>query len=298
MSYRAGFVGLIGLPNSGKSTLLNAVVGEKVSIVTAKPQTTRRRVMGLVSEKTFQAVFVDAPGVVQAKSGLNKFLFDEARDVMGQSDVLVAVLNVDEDSSEALDEIVQLVKESGKPWIAVIHKDDLPVLHRPRILREKLAAHGAEIVQGSALQNPEALRESLLEAIARHLPSSEGPLYDKELFTLSTTRELCGEIIREKCFENLHQEVPFGLAVKVLKFEEDEPMIRIYSEIWVAKENHRPIVIGRQGSVLKNIGTTARKEIQNLVGRKVYLDLKVSSRKNWQKNPGVMKELGYVVAKT
>lgn len=298
MSYRAGFVGLIGLPNSGKSTLLNAVVGEKVSIVTAKPQTTRRRVMGLVNEKNFQAVFVDAPGVVQAKSGLNKFLFDEARDVIGQSDVLVAVLNVDENSSDALNEIVQIVKESGKPWIAVIHKDDLPVLHRPGILREKLAVHGVQIVQGSALQNPEALRESLLEAISTHLPSSEGPLYDKDLFTLSTTRELCGEIIREKCFENLHQEVPFGLAVKVLKFEEDEPTVRIYSEIWVAKENHRPIVIGRQGSVLKNIGTTARKEIQNLVGRKVYLDLKVSSRRNWQKNPGVMKELGYVVAKT
>lgn len=298
MSYRAGFVGLIGLPNSGKSTLMNALVGEKVSIVTNKPQTTRRRVMGLVSEKDFQAVIVDAPGVVQAKSGLNTFLREEAQDVMSQVDVIGVVLNIDEDSPEHLDEVLEMVKAQGKPWFAVIHKDDLPLVHRPQILRDKLTKYGVPILQGSALKQPESLRESICEVVAGMLPNCDAPLFDADLFTLSTTRELCAEIVREKCFESLHQEVPFGLAVKILKFDEDSgPLVRIFSEIWVAKENHRAIVIGRQGSVLKEIGTKARQEIEKLIDRRVFLDLKVASRRNWQKNPSIMKELGYVVPK-
>lgn len=293
--YRAGFVGLIGLPNSGKSTLMNAMVGEKVSIVTAKPQTTRRRVMGLVSHEDFQIVVVDAPGVVNAKSGLNMFLAEEARDVISESDVLVAVLNIDERSAEQLEQILTLVKESGKPWVALIHKVDLPELHRPQILRDKLAPLGVPVIQGSALTEPAGLVETLLKTLQPMLPEAGGPMYDKELYTLSTTRELCAEIIREKCFETLHQEVPFGLAVKVLKFDEESDVIKIHSEILVSKENHRPIVIGAGGSALKKIGTEARKEIEKLLGEKVYLDLQVQSKRDWQKNRGIMKELGYVL---
>jgi len=297
MSYRAGFVGIIGLPNSGKSTLMNALVGEKVSIVTSKPQTTRRRVMGLVTESDFQIVFVDAPGVVNAKSGLNMFLHEEARDVISESDVLVAVLNIDEKSPAQLEEILTLVKESGKPWLALIHKVDLPELHRPQILRDKLEAYGVPVIQGSALSEPASVRETLLNTLKPMLPEAAAPLYDQELYTLSTTRELCAEIIREKCFETLHQEVPFGLAVKVLKFDEESPIVKIHSEILVAKENHRPIVIGSKGASLKKIGTEARKEIEKLLGEKVYLDLQVASKRDWQKNRGIMKELGYVLPK-
>jgi GTP-binding protein Era len=297
MSYRAGFIGLIGLPNSGKSTVMNALVGEKVSIVTAKPQTTRRRVMGVVSDDEYQAVFVDAPGIVQAKAGLNLFLRDEAQDVMAQSDVIVAVLNIDEKEIDQLDEVVNLVRESKKPWIALIHKVDLPQLHRPQILRERLTAMGAVVVAGSAKSEPDALRELVLEKVAALLPAADGPLYDEELYTLSQTRELCAEIIREKCFEQLHQEIPFGLAVKVLFFDESSPVLRIHAEVMVTKENHRPIVIGRDGQVLKKIGMEARKEIENLCARKIYLDLKVVSKRNWQKNPAMMKDLGYVVPK-
>ncbi len=295
--YRAGFVGLIGLPNSGKSTLMNALVGEKVSIVTSKPQTTRRRVMGLLSNEEMQIVFVDAPGVVNAKSGLNMFLHEEARDVISESDVLVAVLNIDEKSPAQLEEILTLVKESRKPWIALIHKVDLPELHRPQILRDKLSVLNVPIVQGSALTEPAGLKETLLKTLQPLLPEAAGPLYDEELYTLSTTRELCAEIIREKCFETLHQEVPFGLAVKVLIFNEESDVVKIHSEIMVAKENHRPIVIGAKGAALKKIGTDARKEIEKLLGEKVYLDLQVSSKRDWQRNRGIMKELGYVLPK-
>ena len=298
MSYRAGFVGLIGLPNSGKSTLMNALVGEKVSIVTAKPQTTRRRVMGLRSKPEAQIIFVDAPGLVRAQKGLNAFLRDEANDVITQSDVLVVVLNVDESRVENLDELVELAVASRKPWVALINKTDLPELHRPRILRDRVAKFNVPVVQGSARDGAEGLIETLLAAVRPLLPPSEAPLYDEELYTLSATRELCTEIIREKCFEQLHQEVPFGLAVKMLKFTEDEgPVIKMYTEILVAKDNHRPIVVGRGGQLLKRIGTDARKEIESLVGRQVYLDLRVSTKTGWQRNLGVMKELGYVLPK-
>lgn len=300
MSYRAGFIGLIGLPNSGKSTLMNALVGEKVSIVTAKPQTTRRRMMGVLSTPQYQAIFVDAPGLVHAKSGLNAFLRDEAHDVIANSDALIVALNVDEKKIEHLDEVVQLAVESGKPWVALIQKTDLPLLHRPQMLRERLEKlpKVPPILQGSARDGSEQLKDALMEVLLPMLPYSEAPLYDEDLLTLNTTRELVTEIIREKCFEQLHQEVPFGLAVKMLKFTEDEgPVLKLHTEILVAKENHRPIVIGQGGQVLRRIGTEARKEIEKLVGRQVYLDLRVSAKGGWQKNLGVMKELGYVVPK-
>ena len=298
MSYRAGFVGLIGLPNSGKSTLMNALVGEKVSIVTSKPQTTRRRVMGVLSDPDAQAIFVDAPGLVKAQKGLNQFLRDEAYDVIAQSDCLVVVLNIDEKRIENIDEVVNLAAESKKPWVMLINKTDLPELHRPQILRERYEKHGVPIVQGSARDGAEGLRETMLATLKPLLPPSPAPLYDEELYTLSATRDLCTEIIREKCFEQLHQEVPFGLAVRMLKFTEDEgPCIKLYTEILVAKENHRPIVVGKGGTLLKKIGTDSRKEIEALVGRQVYLDLRVSAKTGWQRNLGVMKELGYVVPK-
>jgi GTP-binding protein Era len=296
MSYKAGFIGVIGLPNSGKSTLLNKLVGEKVSIVTAKPQTTRRRVMGVVSEEDYQIVFVDAPGIVSASSGLNKFLEEEAHDVISQSDALLVVLNIDEDKMERLEQVIALAKESKRPWLAFINKTDLPLIHRPQIVRDLLTPLNVPIMQGSALKETEELKQSMLEQLLPMVPESKGPMYDKELYTLSTTRDLASEILREKCFENLHQEVPFGLAVKILRYdEENSDVVMLHSEIVVAKENHRPIVIGREGSGIKKIGTEARKEIEKLIGRKVYLDLKVTSKRNWQKNPGFMKELGYVV---
>lgn len=296
MSYRAGFIGLIGLPNSGKSTLMNLLVGEKVSIVTAKPQTTRRRMMGLITAPDFQAVLVDAPGIVNSTSGLNTFLKEEALDVIAQSDALIAVLNIDEQKGEALDSIIELVSKSGKPWMAVIQKVDLPLLHRPQILRDKLAAFGVPVLQGSALKESESLKESLLSEIPKLLPEAPAALYDGELYTLSTTKELTAEIVREKCFESLHQEIPFGLGVRILKFSEDEgPTTKIYAEILVNKPNHRPIVIGRGGSVLRTIGMTARQEIEKMLGAKVYLDLKVTAQKDWTKHKSTLKEFGYVL---
>lgn len=296
MSYKAGFVGLIGLPNAGKSTLVNALIGDKVSIVTNKPQTTRQRITGVFSDESMQAVFVDAPGVVQAKKGLNKFLEDEYKNVVEESDVLVAVLNIDEKSPDGLDRIIEIVSTSGKPWIAIINKTDIKEkFHRILILRNKVSDFGVPVFEVSALKKPEVVREDLLAALKERLPESPAPLYGDNIFTTQSVREMSAELIREKCFEVLHQEIPYGLAVRIIQFKEDEgPTVKIYAEIVLSKDNHRAMVIGEGGKRLKAVGVRARKDLETLLGRQVYLDLHVTIKKNWMQNEKMMKELGYV----
>lgn len=298
MSYKAGFLGLIGQPNAGKSTLLNYLVKEKVSIVTEKPQTTRRRVLGVWSTDEGQIVFVDAPGLIKADKGLNGFLSQEAEDVIAQSDALVAVLSVDEKNPEDADKVIKMVAASHKPWAGVITKSDIEEKqHRIMILKRMIEEAGGKAFQVSAKDidgDPEN-REALLIEFLAMLPASPAPLYDIELFTPHKTRDLVAEVIREKCFEFIHQEIPFSMAVRIIKFDEDAtPCPKIYAEILVAKENHKAIVIGKGASVLKEIGSAARKEIESLMGEKVFLDLKVNFKADWFNNKRIMQELGYV----
>jgi GTP-binding protein Era len=295
MSYRSGFVGVIGLPNSGKSTLVNHLVGEKVSIVSNKPQTTRRRSLGILTLPESQAIFVDAPGVLTASSGLNLFLVEEVNDVIAKSDVLMVVLNIDERNLDHLKEIIELAEKSGKPWVGVIHKLDLPEFHRPHILRMMLEEKNIPCVSGSSVEDKDGFGQKLVAKIMSLLPEAESPIYDKDLFTPATERELVAEIIREKCFESLHQEIPFGTAVRIVGFNDRErPVLTIRAEIIVAKPNHLGMVVGKEAKVIKQIGTDSRKDIEKLLGRKVFLDLSVSASKDWYKNPQMMKELGYV----
>jgi GTP-binding protein Era len=301
MSFKAGFVGLIGLPNAGKSTLLNLLVEEKVSIVTPKPQTTRRRVVGILSLPEAQVILVDAPGVVKAKSGLNAFLEREALDVIGSSDVLCAVLNLDEDKKENLDQILEMVRGSGKPWFAVITKVDLiDKRHRLTKLKEELREKSPNVtileVSKNWGEDTKDFRDAFVREAAKLLPTSLAPLYDVELFTPHTVRELAAEVIREKCFEELHQEIPYNLAVRINKFDESaQNLVRIFAEIVVSKENHKGIVIGKGGAMIKGIGTKARAELEKMLDQKVFLQLDVSVREEWFENPRLMKELGYVV---
>lgn len=291
---KSGFVAVVGLPNAGKSSLVNALVGEKFSIVSAKPQTTRKRVLGIAQSSHTQAVFVDAPGMVRAEKGLNKFLFEEYQDVIKNSDVVLALLNVDAPSFEALQPVVELAQNAKKPALLVIHKTDLPEIHRPQILRDKLQDSQLPVISGSSLKNFEVLKDQIWPFLTKHLP--EGPfLYEEDLFTLATQRELAAELVREKAFELLRQEVPFGLATRVAKFEEG-PVLKIFIELLVAKENHRAIVIGAGGKLIKEIGSLARKDMEEMFAQKVYLDLHVTVKKNWPQKEQWLKELGYVIA--
>ncbi len=300
MGYKAGFLGLVGQPNAGKSTLMNFLVDEKVSIVSAKPQTTRRRILGMWSAEEGQVVFVDAPGVIQADKGLNGFLAREAQDVIESSDALLAVVSLDEKNAEDAEKVIDLVAKSGRPWIGVITKTDIAEkAHRLMIIKKMIEDRGAKALSVSVAALKKAKesqeeREAMMLEFLNILPESPAPLYDIELFTNENIRDMVSEIIRETCFELLHQEVPYSLAVRIIKFDESDHLAKIYAEIVVSKENHKAIVIGKEASQIKQIGIEARKQIEKLMGDKVFLDLKVISKPDWFENKGMMKELGYV----
>lgn len=304
-NYKAGFVALVGQPNAGKSTLMNRLVKEKLSIVTAKPQTTRRRVIGIVNAdqgpQQGQVVFVDSPGFIKANKGLNSFLAKEVLDVFESSDCLIAVLSVDEKEPKGIQQILDLIKESGKKWIAVINKVDKVDLHsRVTKIREMIEKTkvGTPVFEFSSTwkQDADPVIQQIVQAALVHLPDCPEPLYDVELFTPHTTRELAAEIIREACFEELTQEVPYSIAVRISKFDEDSSkMTKIYGDVLVSRESHKPIVIGKGAQVIKKIGTRARKEIEKMLGKKVFLSLEVTCREDWFNNKRMMKELGYAL---
>lgn len=297
MSYRAGFVGLIGLPNAGKSSLVNLLVGEKVGIVARKPQTTRQRVLGIHSDDEAQIIFIDTPGLIKAESGLNRFLQDEAERVIEDSDALLAVLNIDEAKFSDLEAVMAKVAAAGKPWAVAITKMDLPQDHRALIIEQGCSSYQVPVFKGSVLKEAVPFKEALLKALGQMLPETSGPLYDTEQYTTQTLRELSGEIIREKCFATLHEELPYGLAVIVKRFDEDQgPAVKIYADIIVSRDSHRGILIGAGGTRLRDIGQAARLEMERILGRKVYLELYVAVKKNWSMDQSWLKELGYVVA--
>ena len=298
MSYKAGFLGLIGQPNAGKSTLMNFLVDEKVSIVSAKPQTTRRRILGIWSTDQGQVVFVDAPGVIDADAGLNGFLAQEAQDVIANSDALLAIVSVDEQKADDAEKVLEMVSKSGKPWMGVITKTDIEEkAHRILILKKMIEEKGGKALSISAKTYADDTeeREAMLIEFLELMPASPAPLYDAELFTNEHVRDMAAEIIREKCFENLHHEVPYNIAVRIIKFDEEGDLPKIHAEIIVSRENHKAIVIGKGASVIKKIGMDARKEIEKLVGGKVFLDLNVAAKPEWFGNKRIMKELGYVI---
>ncbi len=293
---KTGFVALLGLPNAGKSTLMNAVIGEKVSIVSNKPQTTRQRVMGIWNEPGVQAVFVDAPGILHsASSELNKFLIEEYQDVLSGSDLAVLVLSPEPKFMKPQERVLTLVIESKKPAAAIITKGDLASHEEMGILIKQLEEAKIEYIIVSALKDKKETRENVLKLIGPKLPESDKAMYDEDMYTTQTIRNMTAEIIREKCFENLSQELPYGLAIKVVEFKELEDITRVNAEILVVRESHKGIVIGKGGALLKKIGSDSRKDLEKLIGGKVYMEIFAKAKPDWMKNRGIMKELGYVI---
>ncbi len=293
---KTGFIGLVGLPNAGKSTLVNSILNEKVSITSRKPQTTRKRVLGIHSDSDSQIIFIDAPGKVKSEQGLNKFLEEELNSVIRESDMLLAILNLDAYKIEPLIEIIDMCERSRKPWRAVITKDDLNVPHREEKLRQALAGKKVATTVVSALKRPDELREILLTDIKATLPEQEHPFYETDITTTQTVRELLAELVREQCFEYLHQEIPYGIATKVTQCEETDKIIRAHVEIVVSKDSHVGMVVGQAGQTLKRIGASARIEAERVLNTKIFLQTQVKCRRDWTNDPQAMKELGYVVA--
>lgn len=295
-NYRAGFVALVGEPNAGKSTLLNAILSEHVSIVSDKPQTTRSRVTGIAQLPNAQIIFVDAPGTLKSTSGINRYLQDEVSDVLEKADVVCALLSADTSEATAK-ELIARIRASRKPWLAFITKNDTLAGTRTPPYFQYLIEEKIPFVSISSLRRPEEAKEEVLSRILPLLPASPGPLYDPELYTTQTLRQMAAEFVREACFANLKQEIPYGLAVRILEFNENGAVVRVAAQIMVERDNHKGIVIGKGGQMLKIIGRQAREALEKIIGNQVFLQLHVQVQENWTRNPRIMKELGYVVPK-
>lgn len=290
--FRAGFAALVGRPNVGKSTLLNALVGQKISIVTPRPQTTRHRITGLVNRPTAQIAFVDTPGLhLGGKRALNRAMNRAAAAALLDADLIVFVVEAlrfdDEDAA-----VLQRIIDSGRPAIAVINKVDA-VKPRERVLPfiAELAGRHAfgTLVPVSAKQADNL--EPLIAEIAARMPLSP-PLFDEQDLTDRDLKFRITEIIREKLTLELNQEVPYGIAVEIERMAEEEGRQVIHAIIWVDREGQKPIVIGAGGARLKRVGTSARREIKALLNRSVHLELWVKVRENWADNAQVLRSLG------
>ncbi len=291
---RCGFVSVIGLPNAGKSTLVNRIIGEQVSIVSPKAQTTRQCVTGIYTKDSNQIIFVDAPGFIQADTGLNHFIQSQWEDSVKDCDVVLGVLNLDCDTEEKISNAINTLASINKPKFAYINKVDIvKYAERLFLIEQKLRDQNIEYVFGSAVSASQENLNALIKNISERLPKTKNFIYDKSLYTLQTEKEIAAEIIREKCFNLLGQEIPYQIGVHIIAFKEDLKCTKIYADIWISKERYKKIVVGQKGAKIQDIGTEARKGIEKTLGTKVYLSLKVKLKDSWTKKPNMLKEIGY-----
>lgn len=292
--FKSGFIGIIGRPNVGKSTLMNALVGEKLAITTHKPQTTRNRITGIRNCDNGQFIFLDTPGIHRADTPLNRSMVTAAVNTF--ADVELLLLLVDAASDLTADDafILESLNNVSRPVILAINKIDLVKKERllPLIDRLRHLFPFREIIPLSALN--ELGIDVLMKALWAHLP--EGPRYfPDDMMTDSSERFLAAEMIREKVLLLTHQEIPYSTAVVIDAFREDEArnLIRIHATINVEKKSQKGIIIGKQGAMLRKIGTKARIDMERFFGTRIYLELFVKVSKDWTKNPRMLEEFGY-----
>ena len=289
-----GFVGLLGLPNVGKSSFLNNVLGEKISIVSNKPQTTRQAFSGIVSTKEYQLIFLDAPGYVPDKPGLFNFLHAEFQKVIERSELLMVLISHEQRETSEFNNFYEKIKASGKPIFVLFTKTDIEPTEFVMGLKSQLKTDNKNFGEWSLHNKDKSAAESLLKEVSRDLKAEIHPLYDPDMISLDQTRDIVAEFIREQCFLQLDKEIPFGIGIVIKSFKREKGLRHIQANILIEKENHKAIVIGKSGSRLKNIGKQARAKIEELLGEKIFLGLHVAHKKNWQKSSAIMKEVGYV----
>ena len=292
--FRSGFAAIAGAPNVGKSTLLNRLIGEKISIISSKPQTTRNRIMGVMHGDNHQIVFLDTPGVHASDKTFNRKIVQVALTAINEVDLVLVVIDASspEDRSESM--IIEKLKKRPKtPAVLAINKIDR--VEKTKLLKiiDKWSDIGlsfADIVPISALLGTQV--PQLVESMVKLLPEGP-PFFPEDALTDMPERFIVCEMIREKIFENTGQEVPYGTAVTIEDFSEDTGIIRIHAAIHVERDSQKGIIIGKNGAMLKTIGTQARMDIEHLLGAKVFLKLFVRVEKNWSRNPRAIRKLGY-----
>ncbi len=295
-AFHCGYVGIFGRPNVGKSTFLNQVLGEKIAIVTAKPQTTRNRIVGIKNHENEQLILVDTPGIHRPRGSLNQALMDCTMSVLRDVDVSLFLFAADQDTlSPGEKDLLTILVRENRQFIPVINKidlvdrqvDDLPLTQQ---IVKYLPGQKSPIQSVSALTGEGV--EPLVEKLCRFLPESP-PLFPQDANTEISERFWVQEVVREKIFQFTHHEVPYSTAAMIDYFHDRETRLSIGVTIFVEQPSQKGIIIGRQGRMLKTIGTAARKEIEALVGIPVFLELWVSVEKNWTKNPAALKRFGY-----
>ena len=298
MAFRSGFVSIIGRPNAGKSTLLNALVGEKVAIVTHKPQTTRHRIQGFVNVKggsgrpPGQIVFIDTPGVHKPDSPLGSRMMREVNSALEERDLVLLIADVTQPFGKGDQFVLDLLKRVTAPVILLLNKID--AIDKPKLLaiieRYSKLRNFTEIIPISAAKRKGL--EELLDQVIKRLP--DGPRYfEKDQITDQPERALVAEMIRERVLIETGQEVPYASAVKIEGFESGEKLTRIAAAIYCEREGQKAILIGKGGAMLKRIGTSARKQIEHLVGTKVFLELFVKVRENWRNSEAALDDLDW-----
>jgi GTP-binding protein Era len=289
---RSGFVGIIGAPNAGKSTLLNQVLGQKISITSKKPQTTRDRILGIVNRPTSQIIFVDTPGIHKSTTLLNKRIVDQAMLAMADVDVVLFMVDASSRNFSAEKLIVAQLNKTGKPVVLALNKIDLAKKSQIFSLVEEFRAlfDFKAVIPVSAKKNIQV--DQLLEEVESSL--AEGPrLYPEETFTDVSEKFMVKEIIREKVFRLTGMEIPYSSAVTVDSFVVERKLIVIHASIHVVRDSQKGIIIGKKGSMLTQIGTKARIDIEKMTGSKVLLKLFVKVTKDWISNAKALNEFGY-----
>jgi GTP-binding protein Era len=294
--FRSGFISIVGRPNVGKSTLLNCILGEKVSIISEKPQTTRNKVLGIKNIPNTQIIFLDTPGIHRAESRLNKYMVKVALSTYHEVDVIIFLVGTDGPIQEDNRFIIKTLKKANTPIILVINKIDLVKKESllPLIDSYRSLFDFHKIIPCSSLFDDGV--EIILEEIVKILP--EGPKYFPEnMITDQPERFIVAEIIREKIMKITSQEIPYSVAVLVDSFKEkrEENIIVIHATIHVERDSQKGIIIGRKGSLLKEIGKKAREELEGILGARIYLGLFVKVRKNWGRDNAALKSFGYQI---
>ncbi len=289
--HKAGFVNIIGNPNVGKSTLMNSLVGEKLSIITSKAQTTRHRILGLVNGDDFQLVLSDTPGVIKPSYDLQSSMMDFVRTAINDADIIIYMIEVGESSLKDED-LYNKIKSSTLPLLLVINKIDLSNQEEleDQVEKWKNKLPNAEIFPISALEKFQV--ESLLKRIIELLPESP-PYFPKDQLTDKPERFFVNEIIREKILLNYKKEIPYSVEILTEEFKEDKKIIRIRSIIMVERNSQKGIIIGHKGSALKKTGIESRKDLETFFGKQIHIELFVKVNKNWRNNKNQLKRFGY-----
>ncbi len=290
MAHKAGFVNIIGKPNVGKSTLINAFIGEKLSIITHKAQTTRHRIIGIVNGNDYQVVFSDTPGILEPKYKLQEKMMDAVGSVFADADILLFL--VEADSNFEYPEIIEKINTTKAPLLLAINKIDLSKqeIIELQISRLKEKFPKAEFFAISALHNHNI--QNLFNRVLELLPENE-PFYPKEDLSDRNIRFFVSEIIREKILLYYRQEIPYSIEVVVDSYKEGDNLDKIQVIIYVERDSQKSIIIGNKGEALKKIGTLSRKDIEKFINKHIYLELFVKVKKDWRNNENMLRQFGY-----